>query len=93
MALSRDELHELLRLLVETQDTELNCEQCLAAVAEFAERQLVGHTIPAGLQAIEQHLSVCAECRDEYEALRRTLSEMTERADDSLPGNSSADQR
>ena len=76
MPLSRQEIDSLLRLVGQTEDAEINCKQCLALVAEFAEQQLTGKSIHEGLKAVEQHLSVCAECRDEYEALRRTLDEI-----------------
>ena len=82
MSLSKDEISQLLTLIGQTEEYELNCEQCLALVAEFAETALSGKTVPAGLQAVEQHLAVCGECREEYEALRRTL--------DSLFGESDA---
>ena len=76
MPLSREEIYDLLRLVSLTEDVEINCEQCLALVAEFADQQLTGKSIHEGLKAVQQHLSVCAECRDEYEALRRTLDSM-----------------
>ena len=76
MPLSRQEIDTLLRLISVTEDTELNCEQCLALVAEFAEQQLHGKPIHEGLQAVGQHLSVCDECREEYEALRAILDDM-----------------
>ena len=82
MALSKDEIAQLLKLLGQTEDHELNCEECLALVAEFAESQLSGKSVPASLHAVEQHLAVCGECREEYEALRQTL--------DSLRGDSDA---
>ncbi len=77
MPLSKEEIDSLLRLVGHTEDAEINCEQCLALVAEFAEQQLTGKSIHEGLKAVEQHLSVCAECRDEYEALRRTLDDIS----------------
>ena len=76
MPLSREEVDGLLQLVGLTEDAEINCEQCLALVAEFAEQQLTGKSIHEGLRTVEQHLSVCAECQDEYEALRRTLDDM-----------------
>lgn len=76
MPLSKKEIDELLRLVGLTEDTELNCDQCLSLIAEFAEQQLQGKTVHDGLQAVQQHLSVCGECREEYEALRVTLVEM-----------------
>ena len=76
MPLSNKELEGLLRLVGLTNDKEINCEQCLALVAEFAEHELAGKSVPAGLKMVEQHLSVCSECREEYEALQRALDEM-----------------
>ncbi len=73
MSLSNKRLEGLLRLVSLTKDSEINCEQCLEHVAEFAEQQLVGKTVTEGLQAIEHHLSVCSECKEEYEALKATL--------------------
>ena len=76
MALSKKEIDGLLRLVGLTRDQEINCEQCLARVAEFAEQQLAGKSVAAGLQAVEHHLSICAECRQEYETLQRALKEL-----------------
>jgi uncharacterized protein with PIN domain len=77
MALSKEELDALMRLVGLTKDDELSCEQCCEnAVAEFVERELAGKSIPESLRAVEHHLSVCAECREEYEALREALKTM-----------------
>jgi hypothetical protein len=76
MPLSKDQIDALLRLVGVTEEVELNCDQCLSLVAEFAEQQLRGQSIRTGLQAVQQHLSVCSECREEFEALRVTLVEM-----------------
>ena len=73
MPLSKNEIDDLMRVVGLTKDDEIDCERCLAVVAEFAERQLAGKSISAGLQAVEQHLSICDECREEYEALLKTL--------------------
>lgn len=81
MPLSKKELEELLRLVGLTSDNEINCEQCLALVAEFAEQALAGKSVPEGLKAVEQHLSVCLECREEYEALQRALGELENEPD------------
>ncbi len=76
MPLSKHEIDELIRLVSLTRDAEITCEQCLALVAEFAEHVLAGQTVPQGLEAVEHHLSVCGECREEYEALQATLQHM-----------------
>ena len=76
MSLSKEEIAELLRLIGLTRDEEIDCERCLALVAEFAERELTGRTVPAGLEAVAHHLSICAECCEEYEALLQGLKAM-----------------
>jgi hypothetical protein len=73
MSLSKEEIDGLMRLVGLTEDDEIDCERCLSLVAEFAERELAGRSIPAGLEAVAHHLSVCAECREEYQALLRAL--------------------
>lgn len=57
MPLSKKEIDGLLRLIGLTQDQEINCEQCLSLIAEFAERKLAGKSIPERLKAVEHHLS------------------------------------
>lgn len=81
MPMSKHEIEELMRLIGLTKDSEINCEQCLALVAEFAEQELAGRSIHDGLKAVEHHLSICPECREEYEALQRALGEMEDEAD------------
>lgn len=73
MPLSKKEIDELLRLIGLTRNNEINCEECLSLIAEFAELQLAGRPIAEALEAVEHHLSICAECREEYEALQRAL--------------------
>ena len=81
MPMSKHEIEELMRLVGLTKDSEINCEQCLALVAEFAEQELAGRSVHEGLKAVEQHLSICPECREEYEALQRALGEIEDEAD------------
>lgn len=74
MPLSKQEIDGLMHLISLTKDDEINCEECLAQVAEFAERELAGKPIPEALSAVQHHLAVCAECHEEYEALQQALS-------------------
>ena len=76
MTLSKKEINGLLRLIGLTTDEEISCDQCLSHVAEFAEQELAGKPISAGLETVRQHLAVCAECREEYELLHQALDEM-----------------
>jgi hypothetical protein len=73
MSLSKQEIDGLLRMIGLTCDNEIDCECCLSRVAEFAERELAGQSIPAALEAVENHLSLCSECCEEYRALLQAL--------------------
>jgi hypothetical protein len=73
MSLSREEIAELLQLIGLTTDEEIDCERCRALVAEFAERELAGRSVPAALEAVAHHLSICSQCCEEYELLLRAL--------------------
>lgn len=83
MPMSKHEIEDLMRLVGLTEDSEINCEQCLALVAEFAEHELAGKSMHEGLKAVEHHLSICPECREEYEALQRALDDLGDGADSS----------
>ena len=76
MSLSKEEVDELMRQIGLTREDEIDCERCLALVAEFAERELAGRSVPASLEAVAHHLSICSECCEEYEALLRALKDM-----------------
>lgn len=73
MSLSKKEINGLMQLLSLTKDEEINCEQCLSSVSEFAEQELAGKSHVESLKAVEHHLSVCTECREEFEILLRSL--------------------
>lgn len=75
MSLAKREIEELLELIRLTKDGEINCDECLSRVAEFAERELAGKPMPERLDAVKHHLAICGECREEYEALQRVLEE------------------
>ena len=76
MSLSKEEIDDLMRQISLTRDEEIDCERCLARVAEFAERELAGRSVPAGLEAVAHHLSICSECCEEYESLLQALRAM-----------------
>ena len=75
MELSRQQIDELLKSVSLTRPDELTCNQCLKDLAEFAEHSLAGKSVPEGLHAVEHHLTICAECQEEYEALLIALKQ------------------
>lgn len=78
MPLSNEQMSELLRLIGITASEEIDCEECLSHIAEFAEHQSGNESTKQRLRDVEQHLKVCAECQEEYETLRRILDGSTE---------------
>ena len=73
MALSKEQIENLLSMVEITRERELNCEECLVVIAEFAETELRDKLVPAAFDAVQHHLKLCIECREEYEVLLKIL--------------------
>jgi len=76
MSLSKNEIDGLMRLISLTKNEEINCEQCLSSVSEFAEFELTGKSPSDALKAVEHHLSICTDCHEEYSFLKNTIRKM-----------------
>ena len=66
---NHEQLRELLRIIAATEPTEINCNELLSRVGGFLELSRRGQELPPEFDEISQHLTVCPECRKEYEAL------------------------
>lgn len=75
MRLPVQQIRKLLRLVERTRDREIDCQECLRRVAEFSDSTLKDRPVTERLEAVRHHLSVCAECREEFEALERAMAE------------------
>ena len=53
-----------------TQDDELSCSECFDQVSHFVELELSGMDAAQQMPQLEQHLSQCPACQQEYETLR-----------------------
>ncbi len=73
MPLNDEQIDGLMKLIGLTRERELTCDECLALVAEFAECELAGKTPREALDAVQHHLDLCFECREEYKALLAAL--------------------
>ena len=71
--LTQKELSGVVRMIFQTRESEIGCDDCLIDVAAYAEAKLVGATISEALHRVEEHLSLCLNCNEEYEALREAL--------------------
>ena len=69
MSLTDPQVHGLLSVLAETGAHELDCEQFLARMAQYAELRAAGQPVPTALADVAQHERLCANCREECQAL------------------------
>ena len=72
-----EQLRELLRVVAATRPQEIDCEQFLTRVAAYLE-SLGEQALPPELDVVAQHLEVCPECSEEFDALvsaHKTLGE------------------
>ncbi len=82
MILAKKDIDRLIRMISLTKDDEINCEQFLSSVAEYVEQNLAGKSIPESLKALERHMSLCVECREEHEALLLVLRKIDGKNDE-----------
>lgn len=71
--LTSEQVGSIVKMLGLTRDREFNCGECLQHVSEFAECQLANKPVSEIIASVEQHLALCPECREEYEALMKIL--------------------
>jgi hypothetical protein len=71
--LTSGQVGSIVKMLGLTTDREFNCGECLQHVSEFAECQLANMPVTEVIASVEQHLALCPECREEYEALKKIL--------------------
>ena len=80
MPLSDHQVRALLVACRETHADEIDCEQFMAAMAEYAEACAEGGALPARLAKAAEHERLCANCREECRALVELLG-----AEDATP--------
>ena len=76
MSFTTEQIHGLMSQIGITRESELNCNECLHHVAEFAECELTGKQVPEALEAVRLHLSLCIECKEECDELLNVLRSM-----------------
>ena len=58
-----------LRLLEETDDEELSCDEIFVKLDEFVEREVDKKDAAKLMPLIREHLDTCSDCCEEFEAL------------------------
>ena len=71
--LKRDDVVKLVRVVAETHETEIGCDECFERLDIFAETELSGVDASAAMPLVGDHLEKCADCRSQFEALLGAL--------------------
>ena len=75
MAMSSDQAKEMLRMIVNTQDEELSCDEVFELLDVYAERAAHAEDVAGTFPLIKHHLDMCPDCREEFEALMRIIEQ------------------
>jgi len=71
--LTPQQIEGLVRVIGQTREHEFTCAECQRNIGEFAERKIAGLPLKEALASVEQHLTVCSECHEEFLALEKIL--------------------
>ena len=78
MLLTQDKIKLLLETLVLKRDDEVDCDECFDSMAEFAESQLSGQSVPEALRLIEGHIQICGDCQEEFNILKESIKDLND---------------
>jgi hypothetical protein len=73
MMLKRGDVVKLVRVVAETHETEIGCDECFERLDSFAEMELCRVEATAVMPLVGDHLDKCADCRSKFEALLTAL--------------------
>ena len=71
--LKRDDVVKLVRVIAETREIEIGCDECFERLDIFVETELSGADASAAMPLVRDHLDKCADCRSKLEALAKAL--------------------
>jgi predicted anti-sigma-YlaC factor YlaD len=66
-------LNHLVQMVAQTTETEYACDEVLRLLDAFVECVLRGEHAAQMMPLVQKHLDICADCREEYEALLRVM--------------------
>jgi hypothetical protein len=71
--LKRGDVVKLVRVVAETREAEIGCDECFERLDIFAETELSGVEASAAMPLVGDHLDKCSDCRSKFEALLTAL--------------------
>ena len=70
---SEDMMRKLIEQIALTQERELDCGEVFAVLDQYAEAIIAGGDVQEQFALVIQHLEICPDCLEEYEALLTVL--------------------
>jgi hypothetical protein len=71
--LGKNQLMMMIDNIYKTKDRELTCSECQEALDLFAEQVLAGKNPEEAIPLVQDHITKCGDCREEFEALLTAL--------------------
>ncbi len=66
-----------LRVLEDVRLEEIQCDEVFARLDEYVEKQVHGQDAAVLMPLLREHLDICSDCCEEYEALLTVLEQST----------------
>ncbi len=66
----------IMEMVVQTREAELSCDESHQLLEEFAELVARGENPSGAMQSVQEHMDLCPDCKEEYEALVRILQNL-----------------
>ena len=73
MQIPIDKLKMMVRGVARTQETEYSCDDVYQLLDEFTEAVAQGKDVAKLMPLVQQHIEMCPDCREEFEALLRVV--------------------
>ncbi|HWR65344.1 MAG TPA: hypothetical protein VN364_04450 [Bellilinea sp.] len=71
--MSSSQAEKMVQMINKTQEVELTCDEVHDLLGEFAQMALRNENPAKLLPLVSQHLELCPDCREEYDALMQIL--------------------
>ena len=68
-----DYFKALVREIAVAREVEIGCDECFEQLDRFVEMRLSGLDPAQAMPLVQEHLEICGECREEFEALLASL--------------------
>lgn len=73
MKLSSEVIQKMMGAVKMTREHEIDCGHCYDEIDQFVELELSGKNAADIMPLVQEHLDLCGECREEYQALLDAL--------------------